>query len=310
MLKYLVVLLDDTSPSFCHYTNSKVDRRLIAYNDLKNALIWAMKENLMVQFVYPDYALPKEYLELIDSIDHIDIEKASQDTDVSVFNGQESLTILKEKKFQNVVLRLSKHELFASVEDVLDILKEQSSLNIVITDIESFKDEDFVEYKRTLDKFSVIVFDKLKANHSVNLNILTNRILLHAMNNCNAGDESVTIAPDGKFYACPAFYLDEMDNLASSINGLSIPNEQLYKLAYAPICKTCDAYQCKRCAWLNQKLTGEVNTPSREQCILAHLERNASSELLEAMKISGIVQIEKSIPEIDYLDPFDNLIKK
>lgn len=310
MLKYLVVLLDDTSPSFCHYTNSKVDRHLIAYNDLKNALIWAMKENLMVQFVYPDYALPKEYLELIDSIDHIDIEKANQDTDVSVFNGQESLTILKEKKFQNVVLRLTKHELFASVEDVLDILKVQLSLNIVITDIESFKDEDFVEYKRTLDKFSVIVIDKLKANHSVNLNILTNRILLHAMNNCNAGDESVTIAPDGKFYACPAFYLDEMDNLGSPINGLSIPNEQLYKLAYAPICKTCDAYQCKRCVWLNQKLTGEVNTPSREQCILAHLERNASSELLEAMKISGIVQIEKSIPEIDYLDPFDNLIKK
>lgn len=307
MLKYLVVLLDDTSPSFCHYTNSKVDRRLIAYNDLKNALIWAMKENLMVQFVYPDYALPKEYLELIDSIDHIDIEKANQDSDVSVFDGQESIAILKEKKFQNVVLRLTKDELFASVENVLDILKVQSSLNIVITDIESFKDEDFVEYKRTLDKFSVIAIDRLKANLSVNLNVLTNRLLLQVMNNCNAGDESVTIAPDGKFYVCPAFYLDGMDNFGSPINGLSIPNEQLYKLAYAPICKTCDAYQCKRCVWLNQKITGEVNTPGREQCILAHLERNASRELLEAMKTSGIVRTDKSIPEIDYLDPFDKI---
>lgn len=309
MLKYLVVLLDDTSPSFCHYTNSKVDRRLIAYNDLKNALIWAMKENLMVQFVYPDYALPKEYLELIDSIDHIDIEKANQDTDVSVFNGQESIAILKEKKFQNVILRLTKDELFASVENVLDLLKVQSSLNIVITDIESFKDEDFVEYKRTLDKLSVLVIDRLKANHSFNLNVLTNRLLLKVMNNCNAGDESITLAPDGKFYVCPAFYLDGMNNLGNPINGLSIPNEQLYKLAYAPICKTCDAYQCKRCVWLNQKLTGEVNTPGREQCIVAHLERNASRELLEAMKTSGIVQTDKSIPEIDYLDPFDKITR-
>lgn len=307
MLKYLVVLLDDTSPSFCHYTNSKVDRRLIAYNDLKNALIWAMKENLMVQFVYPDYALPKEYLELIDSIDHIDIEKANQDSEVSVFDGQESIAILKEKKFQNVVLRLTKDELFASVENILDILKVQSSLNIVITDIESFKDEDFVEYKRTLDKFSVIAIDSLKANLSVNLNVLTSRLLLQAMNNCGAGEENITLAPDGKFFVCPAFYLDGMDNIGDPINGLTIPNEQLYKLAYAPICKTCDAYQCKRCVWLNQKVTGEVNTPGREQCILAHLERNASRELLEAMKTSGIVQTDKSIPEIYYLDPFDKI---
>lgn len=27
------------------------------------------------------------------------------------------------------------------------------------------------------------------------------------MNNCNAGWESVTLAPDAKFYVCPAFYL-------------------------------------------------------------------------------------------------------
>lgn len=307
MLKYLIVQLDDTSPSFCHYTNSKVDRHLIAYNDLKNALIWAMKENLMVQFVYPDYALPKEYLELIDSVDHIDIEKANQDTDVSVFSGQESLALLTENKFQNVTLRLTKDELFASMESFKDILKVQSSLNIVITDIESFKDEDFFEYKRTLDKLSALAIDRLKANNSVNLNVLTNRLLLQAMNNCNAGDESVTLASDGKFYVCPAFYLDGMANIGDPINGLSIPNEQLYKLAFAPICKTCDAYQCKRCVWLNQKLTGEVNTPGREQCIIAHLERNASRELLEAMKTSGIVQTDKSIPEIDYLDPFDKI---
>ena len=63
-MKYLVILLDDTSASFCHYHNGKTERRLIAYDDLKAALLWAMKENLMVQFVYPNYKLPKEYTQL------------------------------------------------------------------------------------------------------------------------------------------------------------------------------------------------------------------------------------------------------
>ena len=29
-----------------------------------------MKENLMIQYVYPDYELPKEYETVIESIDH------------------------------------------------------------------------------------------------------------------------------------------------------------------------------------------------------------------------------------------------
>ena len=40
------------------------------------------------------------------------------------------------------------------------------------------------------------------------LNLLTDRIMLDRMNNCNAGWESITLASDGKFYVCPAFYLE------------------------------------------------------------------------------------------------------
>lgn len=64
-------------------------------------------------------------------------------------------------------------------------------------------------------------------------------------------------------------------------NGMNIKNSQLYKLDYAPLCRQCDAYQCKRCIWLNRKMTYEVNTPSHEQCVMGHLERNASRNLLQ-----------------------------
>lgn len=79
----------------------------------------------------------------------------------------------------------------------------------------------------------------------------------------------------------------------------------MYKLSYASLCRNCDAYQCKRCIWLNSKMTYEVNTPSHEQCVVAHLERNASRQLLLNIRKYGIFLPDREIKEIEYLDPFD-----
>ena len=56
---------------------------------LKSAIVYAMKENLSVQFVYPDYPFPPNYEEVIDSIDHIKIRPAmvADDADVVIFNS-------------------------------------------------------------------------------------------------------------------------------------------------------------------------------------------------------------------------------
>ena len=126
------------------------------------------------------------------------------------------------------------------------------------------------------------------------------------MNNCGAGDTNITIAPNGKFYICPAFYInDETDDVGSITEGLNIKNKQLYRFDHAPICRHCDSYQCKRCIWLNRKTTLEVNTPSREQCVLSHLERNASKSLLERIRQYGDFLPDVNISAIDYLDPFE-----
>ena len=112
--------------------------------------------------------------------------------------------------------------------------------------------------------------------------------------------------------------------------GLQIPNQQLLKLDHAPLCRICDAYHRKRCVWLNQKLTWDTNTPSHQQCVLAHLERNASRELQKALygtQVSVLAEndgtgvsapaensaitescvpvIPNEIKEITYLDPFE-----
>lgn len=309
MIQYIVILLDDTSTSFCHYTNEKADCRLIPLQTLKDGICYAMKENLNIQFVYPNYKLPKEYLAAIDSIDHTDIYPAemSDNADVVVFD---SLIAAKDYVFKEEVaylIRTDKVSLFNEYKIIGEILDKVTRLNVVITDIETFTEDDVMAYKSLLSNLAERVEQIYVSGKSPQLNLLTDRIMLEKMNNCGAGDTSVTLAPDGKFYVCPAFYLSaDGYTIGDMVNGLEIKNSQLYRLDHAPLCRRCDAWQCKRCIWMNRKTTLEVNTPSHEQCVVAHLERNASRKLLIDIRKHGkFMSGSEDIKEIDYLDPFD-----
>ena len=318
MIQYIVILLDDTSVSFCHYQNKKNRRRLMPLETLKSAIVYAMKENMSIQFVYPDYPLLPNYEEIIDSTDHIKIKpaKVADDADVVVFNSITEAKGFVDYSIDEVsyVIRTKRCDLFAEIDDIIPLLRKIRRLNIVITDVESFTEDDFKTYSKTLQILSKSIEALYIEGSTIQLNLLTDRMMLNKMNNCGAGDASITLAPNGKFYVCPAFYVvkenDEIGNLNTPIgdleNGLDIKNSQLYKLDHAPLCRHCDAYQCKRCVWLNRKTTFEVNTPSHEQCVMAHLERNASRELLNSIRQHGtFLPDQEEIQEITYLDPFD-----
>ena len=318
MLKYLIIQLDDTSISYCHYENSKQERKLISLADLKAGILFAMKENLTIQFVYPNYELPDEYKAAINTIDHSKIVPidSSEQGDVVVLNGWKELANTKIKFDVAYVLRTKKEELFNNYAIISETLPNISRLNVVVTDVNSFSEGDFVLYKDVLAALSKNVENLYLKGLSPQLNILTDRMMLNGMNNCNAGWENITLCPDGRFYICPAFYLADEDedfglgkskfSIGDLVNGLDIKNPQLYKLSHAPLCRNCDAYQCKRCVWLNRKMTYEVNTPSHEQCVAAHLERNASRELLIAIRKRHMsFLLETDIKEISYLDPFE-----
>lgn len=314
MLKYLIIQLDDTSVSFCHYPNDNEHPRLIELSSLKDALFWSMKENLTVQFLYPNYELPSEYKDAIASVDHADIvsssckdEKLRQKSDVVVFDSWQELEKYTFSNEQSYAIRTTFDDLFANADCLQKVLPKVTRLNIIITDTEKLNVELEKQYSDFLSTLTEMALDEFKKGHGVQLNILTDRMMLDKMNNCGAGDETITLAPDGKFYICPGFYLDGSVAVGDLENGLDIKNAQLYKLGYAPICRTCDAWHCKRCIWQNKNTTLEVNTPSREQCVMTHLERNASRKLLAKIREIGEYLPGKEIPEIDYLDPFDKL---
>lgn len=339
MLQYLVILLDDTSVAYCHADNPLTERNLMPLDTLRKAILFGMKENLMIQYVYPNYELPTEYSEVIESIDHVKIFPESQepcrdmtchvhansenageptalrhDAVVIVYNSVPGTIVTK-----NTVLRLPIGEFIAKQYDIAALLPQVKRLNVCFTDIENFNDGQIEDYSKALGTLNAVLLNLFKSGKQPQLNILTDRLQLTEMHNCGAGVSNITVAPNGKFYLCPAFYYDERTGVSNRMNhnkpssernvgnldsGLDIPNQQLLKLDHAPLCRNCDAFHCNRCIWLNQKLTWDNNTPSRQQCVVAHIERNASWDLQQLLTAAGLSAGEE-IKQIDYLDPFD-----
>jgi len=309
MLKYIVILLDDSSPSYCHY-NGKKESNLIPLDTLSKGILFAMKHDLRIQYVLPNYDLPRAYIELINSMFHDTIGNLKQGniSDIVVVEGLHELNVNSEKldAGKRYLVRADIQEFFSGYRVVANVLSRNISLNVVFTNVESFSDNDINTYAGILKELAASLKETILNGGNANTNLLTDRIALDEMNNCGAGDSSITLAPDGKFYPCPAFYYDNdaYGQLGDVVSGVTIPNKKLYTLEGAPLCRRCDAYHCKRCVWQNKKLTYELNIPSHQQCVMAHVERNASRELLEAFHQLGILK-EKNIEVVDYLDPFD-----
>ena len=333
MLQYLVILLDDTSVAYCHADNPLKERHLMPIETLKKGILFGMKQNLMIQYVFPDYPLPEEYASVIESIDNVKIYPAGckpvtgiandGGTDVIVTNSvselEKNIATIFETKMATVI-RLTFGEMLKQKDAIAKLFATNVRTNICITDVERFTDEQIETYKQLLEEWKAVLLELYKQGKTPQFNLLTDRTMLGKMHNCEAGVGNITLAPNGKFYLCPAFYYDEQAKVSNQLNhhqptsdnavgdlakGVDIPNQQLLKLDHAPLCRRCDAYQCHRCIWLNRKLTWDNNTPSRQQCVMAHIERNVSRSLLYGIREFGEFMSELEIKEIDYLDPFE-----
>lgn len=318
MLKYLIIQLCDSAPSFCHYENGE-SRELIALEDLRKGIIWSMKQNLSVQVVFPNYELPEEYKKALHDISYTSIVDSKcedkhllAEANIIVIDNVEDIQT-DVRNDASYVVRISGTKLLQSVDFFASYLQRAQRINIVFNDVPEVEDAFLSAYNDWLKDLSDIIKYEYLHGHMVQCNLLTDRFMLDEMNNCNAGYETVTLAPDGRFYVCPAFYFSSGDfgigeakfSIGDIHQGLDIKNAQLYQLDHAPICRICDAYQCKRCVWLNRKMTYEINTPSHVQCVMAHLERNVSRMLLMQLQEKGTFLPDKEIKEIEYLDPFD-----
>ncbi len=114
-----------------------------------------------------------------------------------VFNSLAETKDYDFKKDVPYLVRTDKNSLFGGRTDWEQILNVATRLNIVITDIETFTEDDFTTYKWFLQNLSGNIKQLYIKGKTPQLNLLTDRMMLDEMNNCGAGDTTVTLAPDG-----------------------------------------------------------------------------------------------------------------
>jgi CXXX repeat peptide maturase len=318
MLSYLIVMLERGAVSFCHYGPAAPDagprpREHMSVATLERTIALAAEKKLALNVLYgdepPDAAVENllERFEAQVKIVPLGLAHRYPEAVVVVRSDadRDRLAELPPEPERNVILRLEKDDLPRLPELLERLCGRFCRLNLVLADIPRYQAGDIDAYRRALAASTPLLIRELEAGRALEVNALTDRILLSAMSNCGAGLTHLTVAPDGGLFACPGFYLaGETDGSAGTVDAPGAPpNPQLFTLAHAPVCSACDAFQCRRCVWLNKTLTREVNTPSREQCVLSHAERAASSALLEALRPLPAFSGLPAIPKLSYDDP-------
>lgn len=307
MLKYLVIVLDDAAPSYCSYSvtpkNSVLD-----IDVLRDVIKWAMKENLQIQMVYREDCLTPEIQDALNQYDYCSISRkgTGRKNDIICIN---EWSFPEESLMENAiyVIRTSKSSFFEKYHKLKSLFCHASKVNVVFTDIETFTDEDLTHYESCLMELSDEICRMYQQGKKANFNLLTDRLFLNHRNSCNAGIESIALMPDGQFYICPGFYYDGESSIGNPSVGVKIKNLYLLVEDNSPICRICNAYQCKRCVWENKRLTREINIPSSQQCKLSHIEQRCSRVLKSKLEEYYVLKSACDIPDNEYLDPFELL---
>ena len=74
-----------------------------------------------------------------------------------------------------------------NIQIVKESMRNIQRLNIQFEDIEQFSENCIEQYRTILDALSECVMAEYLSGHQIQINILTDRMMLDKMNNCNAG---------------------------------------------------------------------------------------------------------------------------
>lgn len=317
-LESLIVILDHNAVPFCHYDNPGYGSRASDWMPLprlQQAVAFAQERGVSPIYLLGQNAPPKAYARVLDQTPHtavipLALHKRIKDS-IPVVQRRDvaALARLGGKRMESVILRLDRKALPDLAQLFGKVAKRAKRVNVCLSDVGQYSDQEREIYRSQLDAMQRGIVDCRKPTWATECNVLTDRLMLSEMNNCDAGIKHLTVAPNGRFYLCPGFYYqDPSDNVGTLRDGVTIRNDRLLSVDGAPICHCCDAYHCRRCLLLNKTLTLEINTPSSQQCRATHIEREASRVLRQALEEAGRLKDPgqtQPIAKLDYEDPFE-----
>lgn len=312
MIHYLIVILEHNAVPFCSYETIPAEANaLIPLETLQEAVTHAIRNRMSMSFLYGRTPLPETYHELIESVEHVKIMPPEMATcseeAVPVIDAcsHGSMVLPGASRTRNVILRIGSGSIDLLGQLAGTLRGRFRRLNIILVDTGNLTAPLFERYEKQLHIVREYLEEEYLGGSMPEVSVITDRPFLVNMNNCNAGIEHLTCAPDGKLYVCPAFYYHRPETSLGTLDKLrEYRHSNLLELSRAPICRNCDAYHCKRCIFLNGSLTLELNTPSSQQCVASHLEREVSRVFLENIS-DCLPECAKPapIPALDYQDP-------
>ncbi|MEG0051347.1 MAG: radical SAM peptide maturase, CXXX-repeat target family [Terrisporobacter sp.] len=303
--KYLQFIVDSNMKPHCRYENwHGIDEKMS--NDIFTKGIDFSKENNFVPIILGENKKlnSDDYLKFINGT-----EFKNSSTEIPIFYNEylEKINICKINGDISILI-INKVSINSIYDSVKLLLNNFIRVNIVIKDEEKWDEADVDKYKQELKKISTLIIEKLKNNLETEVNVLTDRLSLRNMSNCDCGEETFTLAPNGRIYMCPAFYYNDVNsNIGDLKDGIHIKNKYLLKLKEAPICSQCDAYQCNRCKFLNIMTTGEISIPPKNKCLISHIEREESRVLQEQLVELKLLKTDNVIPKLYYSDPLEKI---
>jgi len=316
-LAYLLVPLEAGAVSFCHYENARfysTSEPIWIGEDLLRAVAnYADKNSIALTFLFGRHALPPGLASLVGRTARTEIvpQEVSADHPGAIVvldseNGA-SFADLPLDWTRNVILRLARRDLGKLAALAAALTGRYGRLSLHLRELEYYTRADLARYEEELQKLSQELFRIYSHGNRAEINLLTDRMVLEDMRNCDAGVTHLTIAPDGTCHICPGFLSDGEAAIGrfDIKKGLIAAPPAMVALEHGPLCTRCDAWHCKRCVYLSRKLTEEYNVPSEQQCLTAHAEREATRLLLRQLGTMEPFRRMKRLAELNYRDPLE-----
>lgn len=300
--RYLYIMTSDGATPYCHYRNLIRSDATMDDSVLSRSLSFCRENNLTPVFL----GTPGANSETSTSVSIVAAgTEREPGTSIPVLDN---CTTGATRVHGNAILLVDRGHI-NELGDFFDKLTRVfTRINLILEDVEAWTDDDLTLYEAQLRRVADIIERCHQSNSPVEVNVLTDLWYLTEMCSCGAGEDSFAVAPNGKLYLCPAFYLNNpQDSVGDLETGIHIENPELLEAGKSPYCRICDVYSCRRCKFLNKKLTGELAIPSRIQCLVSHLERRISMRLQHTLVEQGLLRPENAIGPVWFSEPLELL---
>lgn len=209
--------------------------RFAAYNFMKPVFLYSQKPSVLDEI--KDELTGYEILHIFPASM---INQSDYIHESMVTVSKETIDMVKQE-MSNIIFNIHQDDIQFLPDYIRELFTKVDRININIMNLDRNFDLDL--YDRVLEEIAKeIVLYVQKENVLKELNLLTDIFFITNHGNCKAGEDVFTYAPDGKIYACPAFYYEKMESIGDVNIGIQLKintygriNMHLYVMLVTPI---------------------------------------------------------------------------